>query len=258
MRRFQLARRVTAAAVLPFLVGCATTQVPKGRERSEIQQGREINRLVQATQSKSPQVRMESLKELASLGVKQAIPAIKESLLDADPRVCVWSCYALAKMGVEKEEYVRMICAALAAHWDYQTQCEAAVALGMLGSAAESAVPALTRSLYFPYRGRIGARFNWLFLVYHAVSGVREELGVPPDPEGQPAFVVPTLKDPYIRRLAARALGNVGPAAKEAVPALSECLQDELVRKDAVEAIKKISGQESGYNWRESWKGMAR
>jgi HEAT repeat protein len=49
-------------------------------------------------------------------------------------------------------------------------------------------------------------------------------------------------KDEEVRRYAAKALGNIGPKAKEAVPALIEALKDENldVRYYAQEALNKI------------------
>jgi HEAT repeat protein len=60
--------------------------------------------------------------------------------------------------------------------------------------------------------------------------------------------VVPALaevlkdEDPYVRRDAARALGEFGPAAKPAVPALQAALGDKEpgVRKAAGDALRKI------------------
>jgi hypothetical protein len=49
----------------------------------------------------------------------------------------------------------------------------------------------------------------------------------------------------YVRQQAARALGGIGPAAKDAVPALTDRLKDEHqhVREAAAEALKKIRGK---------------
>jgi HEAT repeat protein len=48
--------------------------------------------------------------------------------------------------------------------------------------------------------------------------------------------------DGWVRKSAAEALGRIGPAAKDAVPALNELLKDEFkeVRAAAQAALKKI------------------
>lgn len=53
-------------------------------------------------------------------------------------------------------------------------------------------------------------------------------------------------KDKVARRVAAKALGKIGPAAKAAVPALTEALKDkdEDVRREAAKALKKLQGKE--------------
>jgi hypothetical protein len=50
----------------------------------------------------------------------------------------------------------------------------------------------------------------------------------------------------YIRSLAADTLGWIGPAAHEALPALSEAMKDEneVVRNAAAEALKKIRAEQ--------------
>ena len=51
-------------------------------------------------------------------------------------------------------------------------------------------------------------------------------------------------KDSYVRSNAARALGLMGAKAKNAVPILTECLDDESprIRKSAATALEKIRG----------------
>ena len=53
------------------------------------------------------------------------------------------------------------------------------------------------------------------------------------------------LKDPEgrVRQRAAIALGNIGPAAHSAVPALGEAAKWDPVRPAAEEAIRKITGR---------------
>jgi len=48
-------------------------------------------------------------------------------------------------------------------------------------------------------------------------------------------------EDVELRRAVVTALGAIGPAAQEAIPALKHALQDEAVAPEAAEAIQKIT-----------------
>jgi HEAT repeat protein len=52
-------------------------------------------------------------------------------------------------------------------------------------------------------------------------------------------------KNPYLRQVAASALGGVGPPARLVVPALRAALNDEesAVRKAAAEALEKLDSE---------------
>ena len=51
-------------------------------------------------------------------------------------------------------------------------------------------------------------------------------------------------KDKFVRLQSAKALGSVGPSAREAVPALTAATRDDepLVARAATEALKRIAG----------------
>ena len=65
-------------------------------------------------------------------------------------------------------------------------------------------------------------------------------------PLANPAHFVPALmemlrdSDPQVRRAAVRALGNIGPYAKPAIPVLTRLLQDQFLHEAAAEALEKI------------------
>jgi HEAT repeat protein len=66
------------------------------------------------------------------------------------------------------------------------------------------------------------------------------------DPESVPALIQELAGDDlYLRGGAAKALGAIGPAACDAIPALTECLQheDPWVCKTAEYALEKIRGK---------------
>lgn len=64
-------------------------------------------------------------------------------------------------------------------------------------------------------------------------------------------------KDKWVRLAAARALGEIGPEAKEAVPALIQALKwKENIRRKAAWALGEITGQDFSENpdrWQEWW-----
>ena len=60
-----------------------------------------------------------------------------------------------------------------------------------------------------------------------------------------PALIQALKDDADVRRVAASALGKIGPEAKEAAPALIQALQDSYVRYCAVEALKRIGRPEA-------------
>ena len=66
------------------------------------------------------------------------------------------------------------------------------------------------------------------------------------DPESVPALIQ-TLSDGdlYVRGGAAKALASIGPAASDAIPALTKCLkhEDEWICKTAEYALEKIRGK---------------
>jgi len=67
------------------------------------------------------------------------------------------------------------------------------------------------------------------------------------DPESVPALIQ-TLSDGdlYVRGGAAKALASIGPAASDAIPALTECLkhEDAWVCKSAEYALEKIQSKD--------------
>jgi HEAT repeat protein/lysophospholipase L1-like esterase len=113
---------------------------------------------------------------------------------------------------------------------DESVRREAARALGRLGDAADPARPALHRALGDPR-----ASVRW------AAAGALFELG------GR-ASELPLLTralasdDPFVRGYGAFTLGELGPAARDAVPALAEALRhpDGYTRGGAVAALAKL------------------
>jgi HEAT repeat protein len=123
-----------------------------------------------------------------------------------------------------------------------QVRVESARTLRAMGPSATAAVPALTQAL---------ADKETRVAVLAAAALVMVE-------PGKKAELVPILTGllgsahPYTRGIAARTLGEVGPAAKDAAPALRKLLADETdyfdplfaptVGGTAAEALRQITG----------------
>ena len=81
----------------------------------------------------------------------------------------------------------------------------------------------------------------------YSTGEIKKSPAVDPDTKRKIDELVDKLKNDaaIVRSSAALALGNMGPAAKEAVPALTEALEDEkkYVRVAAEAALKKINAE---------------
>jgi HEAT repeat protein len=117
---------------------------------------------------------------------------------------------------------------------DENCRAEAAEALGDLGADGKAALPALVSAL-----GDEGERVRQNVL--------RAIIAIGPDAKATPALTN-SLKDSdsLVRALSANALGQLGPLARQSVPALREALhdRDETVKKEAADALRAIVGPE--------------
>jgi HEAT repeat protein len=108
-------------------------------------------------------------------------------------------------------------------------------AVGEIGPEAREAIPLLIKTI----RESRNRDRRTLVACNHALLGMDKEI-VP--------HMISLLKDDEweMRRGAAWILGKLGPEAKEAVPALTEALNDSnaAVRTKAEESLKKIRGEE--------------
>jgi HEAT repeat protein len=108
-------------------------------------------------------------------------------------------------------------------------------AIGELGPEAKEAIPILIETI----REMKDRDKRILFACNQALLGMGKEI-VP--------HMIALLKDDTweMRRGSAWVLGKLGPDAKDAVPALTEALNDpnHAVRTKAAEALKKIKGEE--------------
>jgi len=107
-------------------------------------------------------------------------------------------------------------------------------AIGEMGPTAKRAIPVLIETI----RETRNRDKKMLLSCNYALLAMGKEI-VP--------YMITVLKDDNweMRRGAAWILGKVGPAAKDAIPALTEALNDTnaVVRKKAAESLKKIKGE---------------
>jgi HEAT repeat protein len=152
-----------------------------------------------------------------------AVQVLVRCLVDLDDRTRSAAADALSGFG--REDVPGLIRAMREDRGD--TRGWAAWLLGMAGRETSAAIPPLVEMLE------------------DRVTTVKLEIiEIPIGPDTEPHRFGPSYGNRRVplRTVAARSLGTIGPAAREAIPALEKLLNDEdyEVRQDAAEAIKKI------------------
>jgi len=162
-----------------------------------------------------------------------AAGAVAGELADSDRQVRAAAAWALSQMGPKGAEAVAALAAALSDS-SPQVRSLAAIALESMGPTAAPALSDLVRTLSDP--------------VVYVRAAAADALGAM-RPEGRRA--VHTLadrllakdEDVMVLRSVAAALGNIGPDAKDALPALERSLKQLRVSYTAEAAIMKIEGK---------------
>jgi len=223
--------------------------------------------LLTALEDRDAPVRAAAARCLASLGEgERAVPTLIALLDQANSAAMIEAINVLGMIGPEKirpkvrEATDALVRALSDPYW--RTRSNAATALGNMGPAAREAVPALTRALQDTANvqwsaakalGAIGpaAREAVPTLVnvlgsgdWHFRSQVISALGQIGEPDLAVAPLIAALRDPEppVRRGAAEALGKLGSAAREALPALGTAAKgdDRAVRRAAEAARVQI------------------
>lgn len=190
--------------------------------------------LIEAMRKKDPFIRRRAAAGLADLGpdAKDAVPVLVDALGDTEdgwvPRV---ACWALRNIGPAAKNALPRLRELLKEN-NNLLQMDAARAMVAIDPKAEEARPVL-RKLIERYPGQIGVK---------AAAALGKM-------EGGLATALPVLikglEDPgssFARIDAATGLGELGPPAKEAVPALLRAYRggDETLREAAARALKRI------------------
>ena len=187
-----------------------------------------VPRLVEMLGGSNPQERVDASLALGDAGpaARAAVPALEKAAQDGDPRVRQVAEETLAKLAPEVGVPLLIPRLGVADSW---VSLGAAKALGDAGPAARAAIPALEKATKDADR-----RVRWAARA--ALAKVAPEVGVPP--------LIQLLgeADSSVCVSAAEALGEVGPAARAAVPALEKAASDSspYVRQVAKKALSRI------------------
>ncbi|HID08178.1 MAG TPA: HEAT repeat domain-containing protein [Armatimonadetes bacterium] len=207
-------------SILPF-VGC-----DKNREIHH-----NVKSHIAALNSKDDEERETAAKALCKIGpkAKDAIPTLKFAAVHEKNKVVqVWSHCALAKIGSNPQEHILFLIDALE---DTNKEVIEAVAyaLGEIGPPAKQAVPTLIEAL---------SNEDWMLraTIIRCLGRIGDSSVV--------SVLIKALKDKNVnvRSSALYALGDIGPAAKQAIPAVREAVHDtdDLVMLAAHCALAKI------------------
>ena len=203
-----------AAAALALIGPAAALAVPE---------------LTKLLSHREERVVMQSVRTLGSIGpqAKSAVPELLKLLTSAKEsrRLQLHVVTTLGEMGPDSAAAVPQLIQLLS-HDDEAIRRVAAKSLGFIGPAAKSAVPKLIAALH----DKAGS------VTLHAAEALGR-MG----PDAAPELIA-GLKDEKLRHWAAIILGDIGPAAKMAVPDLIKALQDPRpdIRREAVIALAHI------------------
>ncbi len=214
-----------------------------------------VQALRNALQSDKKATRLDALRSLSVIGrdsrdavralAKPAVPDLINALQDKDDDVRMEAATALGQIGSNAASAVEPLIAALrdgqhpvASAGAIQVSASAIRALGEIGPSAKSALPALAKMVEDPQH-----RFHiWALHAFWRVG---------PKGPAEASIVVPKLiarlstsKNPRERVWPADILAEIGPAARDAIPALSTAAADPdpELRVAAKKALSAVTG----------------
>lgn len=204
-----------------------------------------VSHWTQALQDRNPTLRLQAILALEQFGsgAKDAVPALTKCLDDKDAELRSCACITLGAIGPEAKASVPALAKALEDE-DWFVCVVAAQALEKIGPEAKPAVPALTKALkpnkdireYRPIREAAAAQA--LVKIDPKAKGVKDAV----------TFLVDKMLNDDredsngTRVVGAKALGQCGPSAQSASPALAKRLKDKDagVRIATAAALMKI------------------
>jgi hypothetical protein len=197
-----------------------------------VYRGRPLSEYLQQLKQASDTNRAETVRAIGAFGedAGPGVKAVAEALTDPDPDTRAAAAWALSQMAAAGAPAISALEKAIA-DVNPRVRSLSAVALRSMGPKAVDAVPALVQALSDPAAyvrapaadtiGAVGATART------AVQPLIERLLTPGE-------------QVYVLRSVASALGNIGPDAAGALPALQQALKMHRVTYTAQEAILKI------------------
>ena len=225
----------------------------------------QLDVLVAALAQRRNGTNMSAARALAKIG-RPAVPALAGALRAGTETAGIAAAYGLREIGEDAVDAVPALVEALKGRSRLVRDC-AAWTLGVIGPAAAEAVPALIETIEGTGRRDTGTRASAAFALGKIGAeakaavpalqdllargeGIASKVAAPAalhrlmDDKEMVTVMADALVDPdrRVRRAAADALGDLGPAAKSAVPALMKATTDEAreVESAARYALKKI------------------
>lgn len=189
--------------------------------------GKTTEQWLRALGSEDVAVREKMAHQLGMAGPR-AVPVVSQALKSDNPHVNIGGVIALWVIGTPAiPELVKAI-----DHPNPEVRCKAIQAIGHLGVNADSAVPALVRRV-----NDTEPRVQKYAMEVLPKMGIRAKLAV-----DALVGVLQNASDPELRVCAAKALGEIGPDASAAVPALKALAKGPEPLRTAVQtALKRIT-----------------
>jgi HEAT repeat protein len=247
------ARRLLWVLAVLLLVGVVAVLVPGSpiylpnvMTSGPQHDGRSASSWIRALDSPDPKTRIEAIKALGAIGpaAEEAVPKLAKIMLEDPERVPrIEATLALSKMTPASKAVVPQLAQAVEDPEPF-VRVNAVIALFRLKGDARPAVPALLRAMERDDNDTNLAAFTFTIHEMTAMALGRASAGTD---EGVPALLaaLDAAKTPEGRRAVARALGDIGPPARDALPKLKPLLKDrdQTVRETAEAAIKNIEGE---------------
>jgi HEAT repeat protein len=209
---------------------------------------RSVRALRDALSSDKKKTRLDALQSLGVIGrdpnvavrdlARPAVPDLIDSLRDKDDDVRIWAAIALGQIGPNAVSAVEPLLTSIRDEEHPVVSGSAIQALGEIGPVATPALPVLASMVEDPqHRTHI--------MAIHAFWRIG------PKGRAETSIVVPKLidrlltsKDPRERAWVAEILSEIGPAAREAIPALSTAVADpeQEVHYAANNALRALTG----------------